>query len=179
MNIVITGGTLSKVYNPKTGSLIFNSSIEKILQDFFQSKFLTIPTRIGTWGLKDSRNITDKDRSEIMGLCVEMSNMDFEKYGHVKPFIIIHGTDALSESAAYFYKNNKITAAPIIITGSYIPLSVSGSEAEFNLGYSYACGQLYSKGVYVALNGKCLDASKPIVKRPDRCLFVYAEELHK
>jgi L-asparaginase len=143
IRVLVTGGTLDKSYDQIQGRLTFGRShIKTILAqakcraDFVFQKVM----------LKDSLYFTDKDRKKILEACRQSPE---------KRILITHGTDTMVETAQVLGKAqlNKI----IVLTGAMVPIEVTGSDANFNLGFAFAAVQLNEPGVYIAMNALLFD----------------------
>ena len=93
--------------------------------------------------LKDSLDITEKDREKILSEC---------KSAKENKIMITHGTYTMPETAKYLGRNikNKI----IVLVGSMVPFSYKDSDALFNFGYAISALKNLKNGVYIAMNGK-------------------------
>lgn len=87
IRIFITGGTIDKVYNPLNGELVFTESgVSEMLR---QAKCTAeIETQI--LFLKDSLDMTDADREQILRACQNCTE---------DRIVITHGTDTMTETA--------------------------------------------------------------------------------
>ena len=140
IRIVITGGTFDKQYDEIKGELTFgNTHLPEILS-FVRC---TVPITCEVCQLIDSLRMVDSDRARILDVCRE-SRED--------RIIITHGTDTMTETAAYIGKEN--LDKTVVLTGAMVPYSVSSSDAVFNLGCSISAVQLLPAGVYICMNGK-------------------------
>lgn len=80
-----------------------------------------------------------------------------DNYEDYDGFIVCHGTDTMSYTAAalsYLIQNSK---KPIVITGSQKPINLEISDGKTNLldSFTYVCNDL-SKGVVVIFNGNVI-----------------------
>lgn len=92
---------------------------------------------------KDSRDITEEDRSYILKCCQECNEQ------HV---LITHGTITMTKTAEFLGKN--IVNKTVVLVGSAIPAKEKNSDAEFNFGAAVMALTLAPTGVYIAMNGK-------------------------
>jgi L-asparaginase len=60
----------------------------------------------------------------------------------------------------------------IVLTGAMVPYAFGSSDGLFNLGSALSFVQVLPPGVYVAMNGRCLDAAKA---RKNRATGVFDE----
>ena len=150
MNLIFiqTGGTIDKDYPHTTKGWAFefgepatNRILEK-LNPSFEYEVLTAFQ-------KDSLEITDEDRNDLVSLIQNRTE---------KKFIITHGTDTMLETAAFL--SARITDKLIIITGAMLPERFSNSDAPINLGCAIATANLMEKGVFIAMHGIVKPASE-------------------
>ena len=158
MNIqfFITGGTIDKVYNELTGELEFDSTH---IVDMLNRGRSMADTTSEVLFLKDSLELSDKDRQLILSKCLECND---------DKIIITHGTDTMVDTAKLL--GEKIKDKTIVLFGSMIPYSVDNSDALFNLGVALGAVQNKDNGVYVAMNGKVFDFDK-VTKNKEKGLF--------
>jgi L-asparaginase len=136
-----TGGTIDKDY-PKTvkgyGFEITKPAVESILKKLP----LAIKYKITSFLKKDSQEITEEDRSNLLKFC---STVKEDK------IIITHGTDTMIQTAKYL---STIKNKTIILTGAMLPEKFKDSDASFNLGIALGAIEYLERGVYVAMNGR-------------------------
>ncbi|CAN5280109.1 asparaginase domain-containing protein [soil metagenome] len=142
--ILVTGGTFDKEYNELTGELFFKDTH---VAEMLKLGRNLLPVTVHTLMMIDSLNMTDADRKVITKYC------NNAKQDHI---IITHGTDTMAETARYI--QNEIAEKTIILTGAMVPYKFGSSDGLFNLGSAMAFVQTLSKGVYIAMNGKCFTA---------------------
>lgn len=136
-----TGGTIDKDYPKATKGWAFefgepatNRILEK-LDPSFEYEVLTACQ-------KDSLDITEEDRSKLVGLIQRHSE---------NKFVITHGTDTMIETASFLAR--RIHDKLIVLTGAMKPERFSNSEAAINLGAAIATANLMDRGVYIAMHG--------------------------
>ena len=158
MNIqfFITGGTIDKVYNELTGELEFDSTH---IVDMLNRGRSMVDTTSEVLFLKDSLELSDKDRQLILSKCLECND---------DKIIITHGTDTMVDTAKLL--GEKIKDKTIVLFGSMIPYSIDNSDALFNLGVALGAVQNKDNGVYVTMNGKAFDCDK-VTKNKEKGLF--------
>lgn len=138
VHVLITGGTIDKVYDACTGAMVHHeSSIERLLR----KGRCSVPYITSTLFLKDSLLMTDTDRQSVFD-AVKSINSEF--------VLITHGTDTMILTAKLLAS---ITNKVIILVGSFIPSGLDDSDAEFNLGAAIAYSQVLPFGCYIAMNG--------------------------
>jgi len=139
IQIVSTGGTFNKIYNPLNGNLEIdtnNLALKKI-----QNKWLC-QFNIDAIINKDSLDFTNQDREELTNY---IQKSEFNK------IIIIHGTDTMDLSAQYLASQN--LNKTIIFTGAMVPFSIDPIEATANLTLAIGYLKCTKNGVYIAMNG--------------------------
>ena len=146
IKILVTGGTIDKVYNELTGELTFGTSN---LDEMLECSRSTVGINTEVLFLKDSLDMNDEDRGLILSKCLECSE---------DRVMITHGTDTMVETAQLL--GNKIKDKTIVLFGSMIPYSINNSDALFNLGAALSVVQNKTNGVYIAMNGQVFDFDK-------------------
>ncbi len=155
IQLFVTGGTISKVYNELNGELHCN---KLHINDMLTQAKITLDIKIKTLMLKDSLEINDEDREEIFQNCNNSKSSQN---------IIIHGTDTMVQSAK---KLSGIKDKTIVLTGAMIPFSFKNSDAMFNLGVAIGAVQVLNSGVYICMNGKIFEWDK-VVKNKEFGIF--------
>jgi L-asparaginase len=142
MNVTLiqTGGTIDKDY-PKT----MNGWAFEIGDAAFFRIIAKLPKSI-EWETislfrKDSTELTDEDRAELLKVCRFTAN---------RRIIITHGTDTLLKTAEVLAV---ITDKKIVLTGAMKPERFSDSDADLHFGMALAGVQTLSNGVYIAVQG--------------------------
>ena len=97
----------------------------------------------------DSTDITTANRMQLASLI-------WENYNRYDGFVIAHGTDTLSYTAALLYHVLRNFNKPVIITGSQKPIGAEHSDAERNLldAFRVACAGWV--GVAAVLHGQVI-----------------------
>ncbi|MEJ2308159.1 MAG: asparaginase domain-containing protein [Gammaproteobacteria bacterium] len=143
IRILLTGGTIDKLYSVDAGELIFE---ETHIEEMLDRANVTADIVIEELMLKDSLDIDDSDREQILDACEACEE---------ESILITHGTDTMVETAELLGEAGLDKS--IVLTGAMIPYSVRDSDALFNLGFALAAVQLAPGGVYVAMNGELFD----------------------
>ncbi|HIM57879.1 MAG TPA: asparaginase [Gammaproteobacteria bacterium] len=143
IKLLITGGTIDKIYNELNGELGFNQSH---LKHMLERGRVGLDISLERLFLRDSLDMNDEDRDLILSKCLECNEDNI---------LVTHGTDTLVETAKLL--GNKIKNKTIVLFGSMIPYSVNNSDALFNLGVALSAVQLKKSGVYVVMNGRVFD----------------------
>jgi L-asparaginase len=138
IKIIATGGTFDKVYDPITGSLVFNHSH---LTDAVKHARIVPSPAIETLMLIDSLDMTDEHREKILS-AVKSSSQSI--------IIIVHGTDTMTATARFL--GNANLQKTIVITGAMVPVDIIHSDAHFNLGFALGCATQLKPGTYIAMN---------------------------
>ncbi|WP_195910444.1 asparaginase domain-containing protein [Solemya velum gill symbiont] len=146
MRILLTGGTIDKVYLEADGKLWFKDSI---IEEILKQGRCTAETTVEILMQKDSLDFTDADRQVVSDAC---------RRAQEEQLIITHGTDTMTRTAADLASLE--LAKTIVLTGSMIPHRVGSSDALFNLGCAVAAVQLLPYGVYIAINGEVFEWDK-------------------
>ena len=139
IKIFVTGGTFDKEYNEINGELFFKKTH---LQEMLKLGRSQLKVDIETLMMKDSLEISDKDRKLIVDKCSSISN---------DKILITHGTDTMIDTAKLLAK--KINDKTIVLTGAMIPYKFGSSDGLFNLGSALSFIQSIKNGVYIAMNG--------------------------
>lgn len=137
--LLVTGGTFDKEYNEITGTLYFKDP--HIQQMLSQGRCL-LPIQIQVVMMKDSLEITDQDRLELLKAC---NSRDESR------IVITHGTDTMENSARFLADH--IRDKTIVLTGAMIPYTFGSSDGLFNLGSALSFVQVLPPGVFIAMNG--------------------------
>jgi len=140
IKIIITGGTIDKVYNHLNGELIFT---ESNVPEMLKQARSTLKVKTQTLFLKDSLDMTDNDREKILRACKNCTE---------NQIVITHGTDTMPETAKAL--GSAIKNKTIVLLGAMIPHSFGNSDALFNLGCALSAVQFLQQGVYISMNGK-------------------------
>ncbi|MCS5588592.1 MAG: asparaginase [Candidatus Thioglobus sp.] len=146
IKILVTGGTIDKVYNELTGELTFDTSH---LGEMLERSRSTVNIDSEVLFLKDSLEMNDEDRDLVLSKCLECNE---------DTIVITHGTDTMVETAKLL--GDQVKNKVVVLFGSMIPYSVNHSDALFNLGIALSAVQNKAKGVYIAMNGQVFDFDK-------------------
>lgn len=143
INIINTGGTFNKKYNPINGELEIDSSNESIIS-ILHNTYGNIDFEMINIINKDSLQIDESDRMILLET-IRACDDDI---------IVIHGTDTMKQSCEFIDKNLESLHVNIIFTGSMYPYYYGGHEPTFNLATSIAALKFLQKnGVYIAMHG--------------------------
>ena len=140
IRIVVTGGTFDKEYDEITGRLFFKETHVPEMLRLGRSRVEVTMTPLI---LKDSLDITDADRQQIVASCRNCPE---------QRIVITHGTDTMVETAAALASG--VQGKTIVLTGAMVPYAFGSSDGLFNLGSALSFAQVLRAGVYVAMNGR-------------------------
>ena len=161
IKLLITGGTIDKDYDEITGKLVFSKThIPEMLRQSNCQVAITEQVLM----LKDSLEITEKDRQIIVQACIDSSE---------NKIVITHGTDTMVLTAQALENHPKLKNKTIILTGAMRPFKLGNSDALFNLGTAFAATKIARGGAYIAMNGKLFPASN-VLKNTDLGIFIKA-----
>ena len=141
IEIINTGGTFNKRYNPINGQLEVPNdfvAIKEILDKSLFQKNIKLSQIIS----KDSLEFTKKDRKILLDTIYQSSS---------NKIIVIHGTDTMKKSAKFIAKF--IKNKTIVFTGAMKPYEIEKIEAVSNLMIAYGFIQNNTKGVYISMHG--------------------------
>ena len=140
IKLLITGGTIDKQYDELNGELIFTQSG---IEDMLLQGRAKLDISPATVMLKDSLDMDDDDRQEILAACLACDESQI---------VITHGTDTMVETSQVLAA--EIKDKTIVLLGAMVPYQFKNSDALFNLGCAIAAVQTLENGVYITMNGK-------------------------
>ena len=124
--IIYTGGTIGMVNDAKTGTLIpfdFGQIQENVPElarlDYQLSVYSFDP-------VLDSSNMNPE-------IWAELAELIKEKYNQFDGFVILHGSDTMSYTAAALSFMLQNLAKPVVLTGSQLPIGEIRTDAKENL----------------------------------------------
>ncbi|MES2225649.1 MAG: asparaginase domain-containing protein [Patescibacteria group bacterium] len=144
LHFIMTGGTIDSSYNPVKETTVpsehsYIPMFVPFLQLYEEVEFTEV-------FMKDSRDITDSDRSKVLEAIEKSSS---------KRIIITHGSYTVAETARYVQEYLQSKDRTIIFVCSLIPIEgFAPTDAGFNLGYAVGKSQNLGEGVYVCMNGR-------------------------
>jgi L-asparaginase len=156
MNIQVftTGGTIDKVYFDALSEYEVG---EPQVLEVFQNANVNFEFSLESILRKDSLQMTEADRQlirrRVQGCPAE----------HI---LITHGTDTMVETARALLG---IPGKTIVLTGSIQPAQFRNTDAVFNIGTAVGAVQSLGPGVYIAMNGRVLEARRARKDRTKRC----------
>jgi len=149
IRIFVTGGTFDKEYNERDGTLSFKDTH---LPEMLRLGRCRIDVAVRTLMMVDSLDMSSADRALILDQCRQAPE---------SRIVVTHGTDTMVETArelgATFPFSGEKT---IVLTGAMVPYAFGSSDGLFNLGSALSFVQALPGGVYIAMNGRCLQWDK-------------------
>ena len=79
-----------------------------------------------------------------------------ERCGQYDGFVLTHGTDTMGYTAGALYYMLRGIGVPVALTGSMLPLTAAGTDAEANLRGAFAVAASGRAGVYQAFAGRII-----------------------
>ena len=124
--VLLTGGTITMVHNPKTGAL--RPADVDTFKAFVPELFVGNPDleMLPFTPLIDSSDISPTN-------WVKMATAVADNYDRFDGFVILHGTDTMSYSASALSFMLENIGKPVVFTGSQLPVGVLRSDAKENL----------------------------------------------
>ena len=145
ITILATGGTIDKFYSVAGTLDIGKPAAPDVLSRVLTDIRFDIRALIG----KDSLNMTDEDRAELVAALNAVEN---------DQILITHGTDTMSESARYIAEHAELGSKVVVLTGAMQPAVMAHSDAGFNLGAAISALNLLEPGVYISMSGRIFPA---------------------
>jgi L-asparaginase len=146
IRIFVTGGTFDKEYNERDGTLSFKDTH---LPEMLRLGRCRIDVAVRTLMMVDSLDMSSADRALIVDQCRQAPE---------SRIVVTHGTDTMVETArALAAAFPSGSAKTIVLTGAMVPYAFGSSDGLFNLGSALSFVQALPGGVYIAMNGRCLN----------------------
>ncbi len=147
VQIIVTGGTIDKVYDPTSESLIFakddTSQIPGILS-------------IGRCHFTHLHQIMQKD-SQVFDNAERAAIVEAVQNASPSAIVVTHGTATLELSARWLAE--RVSGKTVVFTGAMRPYSLGLSDGGFNLGGAIIAAQILPEGVYGVMNGRVFEAA--------------------
>jgi len=142
IEIINTGGTFNKRYNPLNGELEVPNDYKAIKKILKKSIFINQKIKLTQIISKDSLEFNKKDRKKLAKTI---------KNSKAKKIIVMHGTDTMNKSAKFIVKrvDNKV----VIFTGAMKPFEIEKIEAVSNLMMAIGFSINAKKGIYISMHG--------------------------
>ena len=145
VNVITTEGTIEKVYSEQTSTVEnLDSKIDRCLGRLRLPDCDVCVTPLMN---KDSLEMTDADRSTILGLIEQMLS-------EPSPVVIVHGTDTMVQTGLYLRQALPDLQVPIVLTGAMTPLGFEGSDGLQNLTESLFAVRILNAGIYVVMHNQ-------------------------
>lgn len=148
--MIITGGTLDKVHDTQSESLILDG--ETRVQEIFEQGRTRISYYKNLMQI-DSLDMGDADREAIFTAILNAPE---------NRLVVTHGTGTMELTANYLANalENKANEKTVVLTGAMRPWSLGRSDGTFNLGGAVIAAQLLPPGVYGVMNGRVFAAGE-------------------
>jgi len=165
VNVITTGGTIEKVYSEQTSTVEnLDNQIDRYLG---RLRLPDCDVRVVPLMNKDSLEMTDGDRSAILGLIEQMLS-------ERSPFVITHGTDTMVQTGHYLKQALAELKVPIVLTGAMTPLRFEGSDGLQNLTESLFAVRLLGPGIYVVMHNQAFPIDR-VRKDRETSRFVWID----
>lgn len=146
VRIIVTGGTIDKVHDPRTEGLGFAPDGSTHIPEILRIGRCHYPI-VQLLMLKDSLYFEDADRNSIAGAVTAAAE---------KAIVITHGTGTMGETARFLM--DRAPEKTVVLTGAMRPFSLYASDGEFNLGGAVVAAQILGPGVWGVMNGRVFPA---------------------
>jgi len=144
VGVLITGGTLDKVHDTATESLVLDGETQ-VPHIFAQGRSKI--SRFETLMQIDSLDMTDAHRAKILKAILKAPE---------NRLVITHGTGTMELTAKAL--DGKVGDKTVVLTGAMRPWSIGRSDGNFNLGGAIIAARLLPPGVYGVMNGRIFTA---------------------
>ena len=144
VQIVSTGGTFEKIYNPPTESMTL--SAPSCIPDILAAAGVERAAFHSLMQI-DSQDMTDADRRRVLAYVAALEG---------ERFVVVHGTSTMVETARLFAAE-LAGKGVYVFTGAMVPFSHSPIEASFNLGGALALARSAAPGIYIHMHGQVFD----------------------
>lgn len=147
VSILTTGGTISKTYDEREGSLRnVHSVLEHILGDLRLPDLFIRHVNVMN---KDSLDLTDDDRQAILAAVRDaLPSSD--------AVVVLHGTDTLSKTGEVLHRELGELDTPVVLTGAMRPYEFRDTDALQNVTEALLAARLLSGGVYAVMHNRVL-----------------------
>lgn len=146
LRILITGGTIDKVHDPRSEGLAFSPDGATHIPEMLQIGRCHFPVTQVVM-LKDSLYFDDADRDAISHAALEAPE---------NALVITHGTGTMGDTARFL--SDHVPGKTVVLTGAMRPFSLYASDGEFNLGGAVVAAQLLDPGIWGVMNGRVFPA---------------------
>src|SRR6185295_818370 len=165
VNVITTGGTIEKVYSEQTSTVDnLDSQIDRYLG---RLRLPGCDVRVVPLMNKDSLEMTDADRSAILGLIEQMLS-------ERSAVVITHGTDTMVQTGLYLQQALPELKVPIVLTGAMTPLRFEGSDGLQNLTESFFAVRILGPGIYIVMHNQVFPIDR-VRKDRETSRFVWTD----
>lgn len=158
VRIIVTGGTIDKVHDPRSEGLAFSPDGATHIPEMLRIGRCHFPT-VTLLMLKDSLYFEDAEREAIARAVAEAGE---------EALVITHGTGTMGDTARYLAA--RVTGKTVVLTGAMRPFSLFSSDGEFNLGGAVVAAQVLDPGVWGVMNG-CVFPAESLNKNTEQGRF--------
>jgi len=152
LTVHIMGGTIDSRNDPLVDGAVTALSTS-LVKRYLSSMDMNCDRRFNNICIKDSRSITQEDRSNLLRAITEYA---------MQHHLVTHGTYTINDTAVFLATQLSLEGKIVVLTGSMGTLletidkygHLMPSDAQFNLGYSIAELFHLEKGVYICMNGE-------------------------
>jgi L-asparaginase len=147
ITILTTGGTIDKTYDEHAGSLRNDRTVlDTILKSLRLPDLFIRHVAVMS---KDSLDMTDEDRERILGEVKRaISSSD--------AIIVVHGTDTLSKTGDFLFRNLDNLEIPLILTGAMRPYEFRDSDAPQNMTEAFFAARIAGPGIFAVMHNRLL-----------------------
>ena len=165
LGLITTGGTIEKVHSEQTSTVEnLDNQIDRYLG---RLRLPDCDVRVVPLLNKDSLEMTDADRSTILGLIEQMLS-------EPAPVVIVHGTDTMVQTGLYLRQALPDLQVPIVLTGAMTPLGFEGSDGLQNLTESLFAVRILNAGIYVVMHNQVFPIDR-VRKDRETSRFVWTD----
>lgn len=148
VRVLVTGGTIDKVHDPRSEGLSFSPDGATHVPEMLRIGRCHFPV-VELLMLKDSLYFDDSDRDAIADAVARAPE---------DAIVITHGTGTMGDTARHIAA--RAPGKVVVLTGAMRPFSLYASDGEFNLGGAIAAAQLVPPGVWGVMNGRVIPADR-------------------
>jgi len=160
IEIINTGGTFNKRYNPLNGELEVPNDCLAV-KDILEKSLVQTKYKITQIISKDSLEFTKEDRKLLLKT---IQNSKSNK------IIVVHGTDTMIKSAKFVAKVLK--GKKVVFTGAMKPYEIEKVEAVSNFMMAFGFLHNAKVGVYVSMHG-IIEKYDKIRKNYEKGVFIW------
>lgn len=158
--VLYVGGSIGMIRNRRTGRIEQLESLEH-MHRFLPEAQRDVSLDFFTIANLGSSEVTPEH-------WVLIAKKIEEIYNRFDGFVVIHGTNTMSYTAAALSFALQNLSKPVILTGSILPIDELGSDARMNLAYALQAAQMDLAEVCVVLGPRVLRGSR--AKKTDQSI---------